>query len=307
MKKILSAIILFAGIACFQSKTANAQSAGNDGQQGNPHQKKVVIAIYPFTTSASYNYDYAESAGNAVEAGFVRSGRFTVVERSRFGILQDEDRFKEVNTADAVKKAARLGANILVTGHIIAVTTGFDATNPLLPSLKSDIAQISLAFKLINVETGEIVKSETIIGKGKGSTPAEAMIDSYNDIDRLSRAEVAEYLPQRFTYAEAGEIDKKHRLKTFKIWGGSNQGLKKGDILDIYQLSYITDPQGKKIQEKELQGTAKIVEVNSTETATCELQKYTSIGAQLLTDLKEKPETIVFEYQGTVKKKGIFN
>ncbi|HET7117914.1 MAG TPA: CsgG/HfaB family protein [Hanamia sp.] len=307
MKKILSTIILFAGIACFQSKTANAQSAGNDGQQGNSHQKKVVIAIYPFTTSASYNYDYAESAGNAVEAGFVRSGRFTVVERSRFGILQDEDRFKEVNTADAVKKAARLGANILVTGHIIAVTTGFDATNPLLPSLKSDIAQISLAFKLINVETGEIVKSETIIGKGKGSTPAEAMIDSYNDIDRLSRAEVAEYLPQRFTYAEAGEIDKKHRLKTFKIWGGSNQGLKKGDILDIYQLSYITDPQGKKIQEKELQGTAKIVEVNSTETATCELQKYNSIGAQLLTDLKEKPETIVFEYQGTVKKKGIFN
>lgn len=295
MKKILSAIIFFVGIACFQCKPANAQSVA-----------KKTIAIYPFTTSAQYIYDFAESAGNAVEAGFVRSGRFTVVERNRFGALKDEDKFKEVNTADAVKKAARLGANILVTGHIIAVTTGSDGGSVLSP-FKNYIAQISLAFKLIDVETGEIVKSETILGKGRGTTPAEAMEDSYKDIDRLSRAEVAEYLPQHFTYAEQVEVDKKNRLKTFKIWGGSDQGLKQGDLIDIYELSYITSPSGKKIQEKKLRGTAKVIEVNSIETSTCELQKYTSIGEDLLNDLKGKPETIVFEYQGTTKKKGIFN
>ena len=309
MKKTLLTIVLLAAIMCLQSKWATAQSStatSNGTDQENTGNKKMVIAIYPFTTSAQYNYDFAESAGNAVEAGFVRSGRFTVVERNRFGILKDEDRFKEVNTSDAVKKAARLGASMLVTGQIIAVTTGFDATNPLLPSLKSAIAQISIAFKLINVETGEIVESETILGKGQGSTPAEAMQNSYKDIDKQSRAQVAAYLPQRFTYAEAGEIDKKNRLKTFKIWGGSSQGIKQGDMIEIYQLYYLTDPHGKKVQEKTLRGTAKVMEVNSGETSTCELQKYTSVGEQLLTDLKTNPDAIVFEYQGTVRKKGLF-
>jgi hypothetical protein len=48
------------------------------------------------------------------------------------------------------------------------------------------------------------------------------------------------------------------------------------------------------------------VEVNSTESATCELQNATAAGEQLLQDLKSKPTSIVFEYKGTAKKKGIF-
>lgn len=293
------------------SKTPATQqtSAEPEIQPVTPEKGKEVIALYPFTTSSLYSYDFALSAGNAVEAGFVRSKRFTVVERSRFGIIKEEDKFKEANTEEVVKKASKLGAKILVTGHIIAVTTAYDAGSSTiqLPTLKNYIAQISLSFKIIEVETGSIKKSETIMGKGKGTTPAEAMQDAYQEIDRLARAQVAEFLPQRFIYASEVEVDKKNRLKKFKIWGGSDQGLKEGDLIDIYELSYITNPNtGKRIEEKKLRATAKVVEVNSTETATCELQNSASSGEQLLNDLKSKPENIVFEYKGTTKKKGFF-
>jgi hypothetical protein len=161
-------------------------------------------------------------------------------------------------------------------------------------------------FKIIEVETGAILKSEPILGKGKGNTPSEAMQESYSDIDRLARIYVAEFLPQRFEYAAEVEVDKKNRLKKFKIWGGADQGLKEKDVVEIYRLSYTTSPKGKRIEEKKLIGTAKIIEINSTESCTCELQKVGDIGESLLAEIKSKPETIVFEYKGTVKSGGLF-
>jgi curli biogenesis system outer membrane secretion channel CsgG len=266
---------------------------------------KDVVAIYPFTTSGYAYYDYALNAGTAVEAGFVRSKRFTVAERSRFGIIKQEDLFKEGNTQEIVKKASKLGAKIVVTGHVIAATNGTETQNNLIGgATRQYIAQMSLSFKIIDVESGEITKSETILGKGKGNTPAEAMQGSYEDIDRIARMYVAEYLPQRFEYASEVEVDKNNRLKKFKVWGGGDQGLKEGDIIEIYRLSYTVSPKGKKVEEKKLLGSAKIIEINSTESCTCDLQKSGDIGEMLYSEIKAKPESIVFEYKGSVKKKG---
>lgn len=290
MKKIITILLLFTFLQMHQISRAQVAP-------------KEVIAIYPFTSAAGYSYDYAMSAGNAVEAGFVRSGRFTVVERSRFGIIKDEEKFKEANTSEIVKIAAKLGAKTLVTGHVIAVSNG---TSPGLLSALLYQSEISIAFKIIDVETGEIVKSETILGKGSGSSVAEAMQKSYDEIDRLARAQVAEYLPQRFIYAGEVEADKKGRLTRFKIWGGSDQGIKEGDIIEIYEISYVTSPSGKKIEEKKLRGEARVKEVNSVESSTCELLKAATIGQALRNDLSAKQGNIVFEYKGKVKKNIFF-
>lgn len=326
MKKLLShtavtAVLLlfvFSTIAQTKSKTKTAAKstpaaavtapAEEDLQPVTPEKGKEVVAIYPFTTSGYSYYDYALNAGTAVEAGFVRSKRFTVVERSRFGIIKKEDLFQEANTQEVVKKASRLGAKVLVTGHVISATNGTETQNNLIGGASRNyIAQLSLSFKIIDVVTGEIMKSETILGKGKGNTPSEAMQSSYEDIDRIARIYVAEYLPQRFQYASDVEVDNKNRLKKFKIWGGSDQGLKENDLVEIFRLSYSTSPSGKRVEEKKLLGSAKIIEINSTESCTCELQKSGDIGESLLNEIKTKPESIVFEYKGTAKKKGLFN
>lgn len=306
---------LFAATAAFaqtKAKKAVVSSSPIVSPAAEPEMKPVmpvngkdVIAIYPFTSAAGFNYDYAVSAGNAVEAGVVRSDRFTVVERSRFGMIREEERFKEANTADAVKKAAKLGAKTLITGHVIAVSAG--VSRGLLNVLTNE-AQISISFKVVDVETGEIKKSETILGRGNGSSLAAAMQKAYEEIDRQARAYIAEYLPQRFDYAGEEEVDKKGRLQKFKIWGGSGQGLKAGDMLQVYEVSYITRPgKSQPIQEKRLRGEARIKEVNSTETATCELQNANTIGEGLLNDLRNNPKNIVFEYKGKIRKGGLFN
>lgn len=327
MKKILCAIAFTAMIACSitqvysQQKTKKKSApkaaeiavtpAAFKEEELVPvvaEKGKEAVAIYPFTTSGFAYYDYALNAGTAVEAGFVRSKRFTVVERSRFGVIKQEELFKEANTQEIVRKASKLGAKIVVTGHVIAATNATEGQRNVLGGGVNYqyIAQLSLSFKIIDVATGEITKSETILGKGKGKTPAEAMQGSYEDIDRIARIYVAEYLPQRFPYASEVEVDKKNRLKKFKIWGGSDQGLKEKDVVEIYRLTYTTSPKGKKIEEKKLLGTAKVIEINSTESSTCELQKSGDIGESLLNEIKDKPETIVFEYKGTAKTKGLF-
>lgn len=73
---------------------------------------KEVVAIYPFTSASGCDYSYAQSVGNAIESGFVRSVRFNVVERSRFGSISLEERFKEANTTSVVKLQQNLVPNI---------------------------------------------------------------------------------------------------------------------------------------------------------------------------------------------------
>ncbi|MBL0356469.1 MAG: hypothetical protein IPP72_06040 [Chitinophagaceae bacterium] len=322
MKKLLSATaIIIAASFCTVSaqkgkskaaaKTVTEQPAAPKEEElvpVTPEKGKEVVAIYPFTCSGRTYYDYALNAGTAVESGFVRSKRFTVVERSRFNVIKEEELFKEANTEEVVRKAKKLGAKIVITGNVMSATDGTQGQKNILGGGVNYkfIAQLGIMFKIINVETGEILKSEPILGKGKGNTPSEAMQESYTDLDRQARMNVAEFLPQRFEYASEVEVDKKNRLKKFKIWGGSDQGLKEKDVVEIYRLSYTVSPKGKKIEEKKLLGTAKIIEINSTESCTCELLKSGDIGESLLTEIKTKPETIVFEYKGSEKPKGLF-
>lgn len=266
---------------------------------------KEVVAVYPFTCSGFSYYDYALNAGNAVESGLVRSKRFTVVERSRFGIIKQEELFKEANTDEIVKKSGKLGAKILVTGNVMSSTSVTEVKSGTTFGYRFT-AQVGIHFKIIEVATGVILKSEPVLAQGKGATPTEAVQDAYKDLDSKARIYVAEFLPQRFEYASEVEVDKKNRLKKFKIWGGSDQGLKEKDVVEIYRLSYTVSPKGKKIEEKKLVGTAKIIEINSTESCTCELQKSGDIGESLLQELKTAPASIVFEYKGTVKTGGLF-
>ncbi|MBS1610090.1 MAG: hypothetical protein JSS70_15305 [Bacteroidetes bacterium] len=270
---------------------------------GSATTGKPVVAIYPFTVNRGYNYEYAEGVGDAVEAGVVRSGRFTVVERNRFGVIKEENRFQEANTSDIVKKAAKLGAKTIITGNIVGVSKGKykDSYGQTVPG--SEYVEISLSFKIIDVETGEIKKSEIISGKGEEHTETAAIQSAYMQIDKLLRAQVANYLPQRFKFMEVvskGTTRKKgDYLNTFKIWGGSDNGLKAGDALELYQLSYVENPDThKKIEEKKLLGRANVTEINSGSTATCSVIDGSKIGNDLLQIVQSQPTSIVIEFVG---------
>ncbi len=146
---------------------------------------KDIVAIYPFTTARGYDYDYAQSVGNAIEAGFVKSNRFTVVERSRFGSIKTEERFEEVNTLQVVKIASKLGAKFIVTGHITGVSTG--ETHDYQGKFTGYQTSISVAFKIIDVETSQIKVTESLNLSGRGRSTASSIGDAYASIDAVTR------------------------------------------------------------------------------------------------------------------------
>ena len=145
MKKTLFiTVVLLASITSIAQKTKAKNKAAETSAQAvkqeieedlkpvEAEKGKEVVAIYPFTCSGRTYYDYALNAGNAVEGGFVRSKRFTVVERNRFKIVNEEELFKEANTNDIVNKARKLGAKYVVTGNVMSATDGTQGSKNIL-------------------------------------------------------------------------------------------------------------------------------------------------------------------------------
>lgn len=293
MKKIKSltiVVLLFTGILSAQDK-------------------KEVVAIYPFTSATGY-WDYALEVGNAIEAGVLRSGRFTVVERNRFASIKQEDRFKEVNTSDIVKQASKFGAKTIVTGHVVGVSQG-NLVDSQGRSAGTYI-EISLSFKIIDVESSEIKKSELLRGRGEGPNQAAALQLAYQVIDNLGRAQIGDYLPQTFKFASLGEIEKRKNgdfLKSFKFWGGSKEGLRANDVVQISYVNYLTNPNtGKKVEERTLLGEARIQEVHGESTSTALILNHRKTGQEILQLIEKSPESVILEYKGSnyVKPRGLF-
>lgn len=270
-----------------------------NAQTGNGTAREV-IAIYHFTTARDYSYDYAVGVGNAVEAGVLRSNRFTVVERSRFGSISDEERFKEANTSEVVRKASKLGAKTIITGHIIGISRG-DLVSGGTPTGK-EYVEISLSFKIIDVGSGEIKMSESVRGRGEGKNYAEAAQNAYGSVDKIIRAHVANYLPQRFRFMSIVSTGTKKGvayLDKFKIWAGSDDGIKPEDVVEIYRITTLTNPNtGKKVEEKALLAQARIAEVNGAATATCQLIGGKQSGITALDAINKDASNIIFEYKG---------
>lgn len=285
-RTLLQAVFL---LICFTSVTQAQNTA-----------PKETIAVYYFTTARDYSYDYAEGVGNAIEAGILRANRFKVVERNRFGAIKDEDKFREANTSEIVNKAGKLGAKTIVTGHVVGVSRG-DLMRDHLPTGREYI-EISVSFKIIDVATGEIKKSEIIRGRGEGQNYSQAAQQAYITLDGLARGNVAAYLPQRFKFMSVVTTGNKKGadyLEQFKIWAGSDDGLRREDVVEIYRISNLTNPNtGQKVEEKEFLAQAAVTEVNGGSTATCAVIDAKKRGAAVLAVINSHPADLVLEYKG---------
>ncbi len=263
-------------------------------------KEKETVAIYPFTSARGY-WDYALEVGNAVEAGVLRSNRFIVVERNRFASIDEEERFKEVNTSEIVEQASKFGATTIVTGHVVGVSQG-DLVDSQGKLTGNEYVEISLSFKILDVQTSQIMKSELLRGRGEGSTKAAALQKAYQVIDRLGRAQIGDYLPQHFDFMDIVETDTRKEveyLKRFKVWGGSADGLQKDDVIDVQLITKVTNPRnGQTIEEKQLLGQAKVDEVNGESTSTCTLINHRKTGEKILGLIKSNPESVRMEYKG---------
>lgn len=269
---------------------------------------KDNVAIYPFTSAAGYDYDYAESIGNAVESGFVKSNRFNVVERNRFGQIRQEERFKEANTENIVKLAAKFGAKYIISGHVTGANTSMVYNTD--HSFSGYQTSINLTFKIIEVETGLIKATETFSPIGSGGSAPVSKGSAYGIIQDFTRKLIALNFPQRFKFMAVASTDTKKNqqiLKTVKLWAGSDDGIQLNDLLAIYTVTYVTNPNtGKKVEEKTNIGWATLIAINSGSSSTWEIYRYSKYGAEIMEAVTKNPDGLLFEYSGAVKPKGLF-
>lgn len=315
MKKYLYLLLVISTVCKAQTKPAKVNAAVKTAPiaqpaipEGNPARDNV--AIYPFSCATGFDYDYAESVGTAIEAGFVRSQRFNVVERSRFRAINKEERFKEANTAELVKVASKFGAKYIITGHITGANTG-ELYSSYDHKFQGYQTSVSVAFKIIEVETGLIKVSESMSIAGTGGSTSLAKGMAYASIDGITRKLIAANFPQRFKFMAIGTTAVKKKvqvLTTFKFWGGSDNGIKAGDVLEVYYLTYVINPANqRRVEEKNSLGLATVIAVNSGGTASCEVYKPQKFGLQMLEMATKTPELMVIEYTGGGKPRGFFD
>lgn len=240
-------------------------------------QEKVCVGIMKFTHSIENSNDKiaASMAAETVTAAFVKTKRFTIVDRAKMEALNEE---KELQKTEAfidgkvIETSKGLGAQYLISGNVNSAAITENIT-PEGVRYYSCIATIVL--KVIDVSTSQVVASETI-SKGSGaalfSMPSDNPQDALNKAIKGMEAGIDKFVklnfPVIFAIAEIQEVSKKGEAKTILIAGGAAFGLKKGDKLKVVELSEL-EVNGKKLERKKEIGELKIKQVEDDNFSIC--------------------------------------
>ncbi len=272
-------------------------------------QEPLKLAVYHFTGDRYYYSDYAYSVREAVESGFVNAARFIMVERTKFDQLNDENKFREINTEDAVQIGKNIGANLVVLGHVAGVATGSEQKTHLVV-VNGDkyymeyTGKITINLKIVDVESSQIVVSETItVTKESRNSTASALANAMTHIPNVTRSFINRNFPQEFKFMAITNIhEKKDAVREFKMWAGSNQGLRPGDIVSIYKRNAVKNPYtGEVVENNEHIGDAAIIAVNGGDISTLSFMDWRSRGNMLKDEANLNPENLVIYYTGKSK------
>jgi len=247
-------------------------------------QEKVSVGILPFTyVNGSASLQDVTSIQEEVTNAFVKTKRFSVVDRSKMDALKKEKELQKSEDfidGSVVEQGKSVGAEYLISGHVTAISADELVVTDSKTGQKSSggwKAKLSLTLKVIDVSTGEVTKSETIepktgstfqqmtIGsisgpKTKDAAIAKAIKDIQGKIDDF----VSKNFPISATIVEFQD-------KKVLVSGGSNIGIEKGTELKVYEVTYI-DVSGKKMERKKEIGKLKVSKVEDENFSTCDVK-----------------------------------
>jgi curli biogenesis system outer membrane secretion channel CsgG len=261
--------------------------------------KQYIVAIPGFQTAQGSNID--QQTVTAIEQQvidvFVKNKKFTVVERSQLGQLQNEVSLQKQesfmdgkgNVADQLKST---GANYLLTG----VVSNLSYSSEQKESTKWDAAQkksvvvgyytahyctISFNLKLIDIATGQIVLSEVVNSKNSGGQSSgggglldiltstskvgaasreNAYTESIGQINYFVRSYVKKAFPNILQIAEITEKDRDGNAKTMLLVGDFVDYITEGQKLYV-KLVTETEVAGRKLIRKKNIGDVKVQKI----------------------------------------------
>jgi TolB-like protein len=248
-------------------------------------QEKTGVGIIPFTyVTGSANLKDVYSIQETVTNAFVKTKRFNIVDRSKMDALKREkdlQKSEDFIDGNVIQQGVSLGADYLISGHVIAAqaermeTAPDSRTGQVTITYKS---KLSIALKVIDVATGQVIVSETIEPKAGSllggmmgmapSTPEAAITKAISGIVGKVDEFVGINFPVSFPIAEILEKDGKGSATKILIAGGSGFGLKKGDKLKVVEVVDM-EVNGKKLQRKKEIGELKVSKVDDESFSTC--------------------------------------
>lgn len=205
--------------------------------------------------------------------------RFNIVDRSKMDALRNE---KDLQATEdfleglTVGQSNSLGAEFLISG---LVTQGkadeMTATKEDGTTTVTYKAKLVIQMKVLDVETGEIVASETLepksgnsfggmMGIGAG-TPEKAISKALNDIE----GDIDEFISKNFPLT-ASIVERNG--KTLLIAVGSSYGVSKKDAFKVVEISSI-EVDGKTLTRKKEIGQISIQSVDDENFSTCVIKQ----------------------------------
>jgi TolB-like protein len=269
-------------------------------------QDKTGVGILPFTyvQGAAASQD-VNSIQETVINAFVKTKRFNVVDRSKMEALKREkdlQKSEDFIDGNVIQQGVALGANFLISGHVISAQAERMETAPDQKTGQTTItykAKLSIQLKVIDVETGQVITSETIEPKAGSAfggllgvapgTPEAAISKAINGIEDKVDEFVSDNFPATFPIVEIQEKDGKGNARVVMIAGGSSFNLKKGDKLKVVEVSMI-EVNGKKLERKKDIGELKITKVEDENFSTCSVS---SGGIEINSKFEAKANLLV--------------
>ncbi len=269
-------------------------------------QEKTGVGILPFTyVQGAANTQDVYSIQETVTNAFVKTKRFNIVDRSKMDALSKEKNLQKSEDfidGSVVQQGVSLGADYLISGHVISAQAEQMQTAPDSKTGMVTItykAKLSISLKVIDVATGQVVVSETILPKGGSlvggafgmapSTPEAAISKAIKDIESKIDEFVSKNFPATFPIVEIQEKDSKGNATKLMIAGGTAFNLQKGDKLKVVEVSII-DVNGKKLERKKDIGELKISKVEDENFSTCTVS---SGGIEINSKFEAKAKLLV--------------
>jgi len=191
--------------------------------------EKIVIAILPFVTSIQgVNPDLVQEM---VTKQFVKSGRFDIVDRSKFQKVISElnvQKSEEFLNSKIVDQGKLLGAQYLVTGVVTQMnSTSRDivSTQPPYTHSKTWGHVISISYQVIDVETSKAIYSENIKAESTAAhsgSESDARDNAECFLGRNIRYAVMKEFPQEIQIVKVEKTTRKGLPDEVLISAGTN-------------------------------------------------------------------------------------
>jgi len=238
--------------------------------------QKQTIGVLPFSyVSGNVEGSSVYAIQEAVSNGFIKTKRFNIVDRTKMDALRQE---KDLQSSEdfidgsVVAQSKNMGAESLVSGMIVeARTTRNSSTLDDGTVVVNYTAKLDIQLKVIDVETGQIIASESIKPQSTGllgsvlglgqDTPEGALTKAIADIESEIDSFISRNFPLTVSIAEVNS-------KTVLIAAGSALGLEKKDKFQVVEITKM-EVDGKILTRKKEIGQVIVKSVDDENFSTC--------------------------------------